>query len=269
MGIINVTHDSFFSASRAPDPALVRNVAERMVEEGAAILDVGGESSRPGSDYVSLQEELDRVVPAVREIRSVRPDVDISVDTRKSGVAAAALDAGATMINDISGLRDDPDLARVVAERGVPVCLMHMRGTPRTMQDKPRYDDLLGEIRSELFFSVDRALDAGIRAERIILDPGIGFGKTFDHNWHVLRELATVVSWGYSVLVGLSRKSFLGAPEHGDAARSLPPEERLHATLSAQIWCTLQGVSILRVHDVRPMVEAIRVFERLINVPRA
>lgn len=263
MGIINVTHDSFFSSSRVRDHGAVRALAAEMVAEGASIIDVGGESSRPGSAYVSVREELERVLPALEAIRAILPDVDISVDTRKAAVAEAALDAGATMINDISGLRDDPDLAPLVAERRVPVCIMHMRGTPGTMQREPRYEDVVGEIREELSAFVDHALQAGIEPEQIILDPGIGFGKSFDHNWEILRNLAAFSDLGYPLLVGLSRKSFLGRILSREDEQLRPPEDRLNATLAAQIWCTLQGVSILRVHDVRPMVEALKVLERI------
>lgn len=260
-----MTHDSFFSGSRVMDRDSVQTRAVEMVAQGASIIDIGGESSRPGSEYVSLQEELDRVVPAVETIRAVLPDVEISVDTRKAGVAAPALDAGATMINDISGLRDDPALAPLLAERDVPVCIMHMRGTPRTMQQQPRYEDVAREIGEELTSFVEYARNAGIGRERIILDPGIGFGKTFAHNWLILKNLPIIAELGYPLLVGLSRKSFLGACSPEGESHPLPPEERLHATLAAQIWCTLQGVSILRVHDVRPMVEALAVLQRIFS----
>jgi len=232
-----------------------------MAGEGAEIIDIGGESSRPGSDYVSAREELQRVVPAVRAVREALPEIAISVDTRKAIVAEAALDAGATMINDISALRDDPELAGLIAERSVPICLMHMRGTPLTMQASPRYHDVIGEIRTELLSFVQGALDAGIQREQIIIDPGIGFGKRFEHNWTVLNHLQELIDLGYPVLVGLSRKSFLGGT--GDESPPRPPEGRLNATLAAQLWCTLQGVSILRVHDVQPMVEMLAVLEAI------
>lgn len=265
MGIVNVTHDSFFSSSRAVDVGEVRSRAVSMAREGADIIDIGGESSRPGSEYVSLEEECRRVVPAVTAVREALPEIEISVDTRKARVAEAALDAGATMINDISGLRDDPDLPRLIAERSVPVCIMHMRGTPPTMQVAPRYDDVIAEIRRELLSFVRIALDAGVRREQIIIDPGIGFGKRFEHNWTVLRCVSELVDLGYPVLIGLSRKSFLGEVRGEVPPR--PPEERLYATLAAQLWCTLQGVSVLRVHDVRPMVEMSAALEAIITAP--
>lgn len=259
-----MTRDSFFSSSRVTDLNEIRARARKIVVEGADIIDLGGESSRPGSDYVSSAEELKRVVPAVETIRADHPELEISVDTRKAAVAQAALDAGATMINDISGLRDDPELAPLIAERNVPVCIMHMRGTPRTMQMNPVYNDVIGEICSELGDLVEGARQAGIRAEQIILDPGIGFGKTFSHNWEILRNLKHITGIGYPVLIGLSRKSFLGAISRDTTTPAIPPEERLNATIAAQIWCTLQGVSFVRVHDVRPMEDALNVLERLL-----
>lgn len=266
MGIINVTHDSFFSSSRLIGRERIRQRAVQMADDGASIIDIGGESSRPGSDYVSLGEELRRVVPAVEAVRDALPSIGISVDTRKAPVAEAALDAGATMINDISGLRDDPDLVHLAVERKVPVCIMHMRGTPRTMQRSPRYDDVVREVRDELSRFAHDGLAAGLSREQIILDPGIGFGKDFSHNWALLRGLPALAELGFPLLVGLSRKSFLGEVA-GETAPPLPPEERLHATLAAQIWCTLHGVSIIRVHDVAPMMHAIRVFERIASAP--
>ncbi|POR01824.1 dihydropteroate synthase [Alkalispirochaeta sphaeroplastigenens] len=271
MGIINVTHDSFFASSRVADGARAQAVAVDMVGQGADILDLGGESSRPGSHYVSAEEELRRLLPAIEAIRQELPHVPLSVDTRKAPVAERALDAGATMVNDISGFRDDPELAALVAERGVPVCLMHMRGTPRTMQENPRYDDLRGEMLREMEALARRALVAGVQPGQIILDPGIGFGKTFDHNWGILADLEILGELGYPLLVGLSRKSFLGEAgfdlESGEGV-ALNPEERLSATLAAQLWCTLQGVSILRVHDVKPAVETVRVLERILAAQR-
>lgn len=255
MGIVNVTHDSFFSSSRAAVPREVVALADLHVRAGAGIIDVGGESSRPGSSYVAPREELRRVVPAIEAIRAAHPTVTISVDTRKASVAREALDAGASMVNDISGLRDDPALAELVAERNVPVCIMHMRGTPETMQQNPRYQDVVREICGELEEMVAGAEKAGVRREQIIIDPGIGFGKEFSHNWSILRHLQQFTHLGYPLLVGVSRKRFL-RPDTS-------PEMRLHATLAAQLWCTMTGVSILRVHDVAPMVEMIDALEAI------
>lgn len=238
-----------------------------MIAEGADYLDVGGESSRPGSSYVSVEEELERTIPLVRAIRRISTTIPISIDTRKAPVARAAIDAGATMINDISGLRDDPGMAALAAERAVEVCIMHMRGTPATMQENPHYRDTLGEVIAELSAMAETALSAGINRDRIVLDPGIGFGKRFSDNWTILKHLDRFGDLGYPLLIGLSRKSFLGAlpwrsvDAPGDGAK--PPEERLHATLAAELWCTMQGVSIIRVHDVRPLAEMLDVLEAI------
>ncbi len=257
MGIVNTTHDSFFSGSCAPTLDDVQALAECHVRSGAQIIDIGGESSRPGSAYVSLEEELSRVVPAVAQVHLNHPSVTISVDTRKEPVARAALDAGAAMVNDISGLRDDPALAALVAERRVPVCIMHMQGTPRTMQENPHYDDVVQDVLRDLARFLQPAKAAGVRDEQIILDPGIGFGKEFAHNWSILRNLERFREPGYPLLIGLSRKRFLG-PEQ-------PPQMRLNATLAAQLWCTLQGAAILRVHDVAPMMEMLTVLEAILT----
>jgi dihydropteroate synthase len=252
MGIINTTPDSFFPGSRHPDPDSVAETAARMVQDGAGILDVGGESSRPGSAYVESDEEISRVVPAVRAIRRLT-DAPISVDTRKSAVARAALDEGADIVNDISGLRDDPDLARLVAREGVPVILMHMRGTPRTMQDAPHYEDTVVEIVQELQDAVRRGLEAGVASEHIIVDPGIGFGKRHADNLRILAGIPRLAALGFPILIGLSRKSFLGRLTGRDVG------ERLAASLAANVYAAVMGAHILRVHDVTETVDALRV----------
>lgn len=261
MGILNLTHDSFFAPSRAADTerALIR--AGEMVDAGADILDIGAESSRPGSEYVSETEELDRIIPVVTAIRRTYPKVPISVDTRKSSVARAALDAGAEIINDISALRDDREMIPLLAERRAPVVLMHMRGTPQTMQDDPHYEDVVEEVSGELLAFARRAMDGGIEKQNIILDPGIGFGKRMEDNWELLRNLDRLKNLDFPLLVGLSRKSFLGRLLKKDGPR--PVEERLNATIAAQLWCTIQGVEIIRVHDVQAMRDALRVWEEL------
>lgn len=259
MGIINTTPDSFFPGSRHPDAEAVADSASRMVEDGAELLDVGGESSRPGSEYVQADEEIRRVVPAIRAIRRVT-DAPISVDTRKAPVAAAALDAGADIVNDISALGDDPDLARLVAREGVPVILMHMRGTPRTMQKAPRYADAVAEIAHELQESVRRARNAGIDAARIIIDPGIGFGKRHEDNLRILAAIPQLCALGFPLLIGLSRKSFLGKITGRDVG------ERLAASLGANVWAAIFGADILRVHDVAETVDALRVLKAIRGV---
>ncbi len=273
MGVINCTLDSFFAGSRAGSESVARESALRMITAGADILDLGGESSRPGSDYVSVDAELQRVVPVVESIRR-ESGVPLSVDTRKAVVARAALDAGADMINDISALRDDAELARLVAERRVPVVLMHMRGTPRTMQQNPQYDDTVGEIAEELRQFADGAQRAGVQARQIILDPGIGFGKRVCDNLRILAELDRLQELGYPLLIGLSRKAFLGAvaaapfnsapeilgaPYGAGEWPARPSEERLAATLAANVHAATAGVAILRVHDVAETVDACKV----------
>ena len=260
MGILNATDDSFFATSRARSPERIEQRVTVMLGAGVDIVDVGGESTRPGSEYVDAATERERVVPAVRLIRALDPSVAISIDTRKAPVAEAALDAGATIVNDVSALRDDPRMGALVAERGVAVCLMHMRGTPRDMQRDPRYRDVVAEVRAELAERKDVALAAGIAEERIVLDPGIGFGKRFEDNWALLANLDALRDLGSPLLIGLSRKSFLGAI--GRRGRNAP-EDRLIATIAAQLWCTLLGVEIIRVHDVAEFREALAAFDAI------
>ena len=260
MGILNATDDSFFATSRARSPERIEQRVTVMLGAGVDIVDVGGESTRPGREYVDVATERERVVPAVRLIRALDPSVAISIDTRKAPVAEAALDAGATIVNDVSALRDDPRMGALVAERGVAVCLMHMRGTPRDMQRDPRYRDVVAEVRAELAERKDVALAAGIAEERIVLDPGIGFGKRFEDNWALLANLDALRDLGSPLLIGLSRKSFLGAI--GRCGRDAP-EDRLVATIAAQLWCTLLGVEIIRVHDVAEFREALAAFDAI------
>lgn len=256
MGIINATPDSFYAGSRTADLSDAVERALAMVADGAGILDVGGESSRPGSDYVDADEELLRVIPLVSAIRE-RSDVPISIDTRKARVAEAALDAGADIINDISALRDDPDMSHLARERGAPVVLMHMRGTPKTMQASPHYDDPVAEVRAELAAFARAAEAIGVRG--IILDPGIGFGKRLSDNLALLAGLPKLRRLGYPLLVGLSRKSFLGMILRGDDGDLRATEGRLAATLAANAMAVVRGASILRVHDVRETADLVRV----------
>ena len=244
MGVINVTPDSFFPASRMLSPRLAVECAQRMVADGADIVDIGGESSRPGSSPLSSGEELERVLPVLEKIRA-ECDVVLSVDTTKADVAREALDRGASIINDISALRADPDMATVAAERGAYVVLMHMQGIPRTMQATPEYDDVTGEVLEFLEDRVREATRRGIARERLFIDPGIGFGKRLEHNLALLRDIDCFAATGLPVLVGISRKSFLGE------LLDLPASERLEATLAAQAVAVASGADILRVHDVR------------------
>ena len=222
-----------------------------MIDEGTDILDIGGESTRPGSDPVSAGEEAERIVPVIEEIRRWS-DVPISADTRKAVVAEKALEAGADIVNDVSGLGDDPDLPALVAEKGCPVVLMHMRGSPKTMQQDPFYEDVVSEVTKELREKVELALSHGISGGRIILDPGIGFGKRPSDNLQLLRHIGELRTSGYPVLVGLSRKSFI------DKLLRVPVEERLAASLAAEAYAILQGAEIIRVHDVKETVHLVK-----------
>ena len=253
MGILNVTPDSFSDGGRfyVFDRALRQ--AERMVMEGADIIDVGGESTRPGAEAVSADEESRRVTPIIAEL-SRRLTVPLSIDTRNAETARRALDAGASMINDVSGLRHDPETARVAAAFGVPVSVMHIKGNPKDMQDDPRYDDLFGEISDYLAESVAIAVRAGVAHDMIIVDPGIGFGKTIVHNLLIVKNLDKFKSLGKPILVGVSRKSFIGRVLGG-----LPVDERLVGSAAAAALCVLNGADIVRAHDVKETVHAVKI----------
>lgn len=256
MGIINCTPDSFYPGSRRADTEAAVAEAERMVASGADILDVGGESTRPGSDPVDADEELNRVVPVIEGIRRFSK-VPVSVDTRKAGVAAAALDAGADIINDISALRDDPAMIPLAARRGAPVILMHMQGTPKTMQERPEYRDAPAEILAELKGYAEAAQAAGIRRENIIIDPGIGFGKRLEDNLAILARLDEFSAPGYPVLLGASRKSFIGM------ILGTGVEDRLVGSLAVHAWAHFYRADILRVHDVRETVQVLKILAAL------
>jgi dihydropteroate synthase len=250
MGVVNVTPDSFSDGGRYLDPRTAIGHGEQLAAEGAAILDIGGESTRPGADPVSEEEELRRVVPVVEGLAGV---ARISIDTSKAAVAAAALDAGADYVNDVTAFRSDPDLAALVAERGVDCCLMHMLGTPRTMQQDPRYDDVVSEVKAFLEARLAYAVGEGVAEERVMLDPGIGFGKTVEHNLELIRRLDEIVAIGRPVVFGVSRKSFLGKL----TGRELG--ERAVATAAANVLALERGASIFRVHDVPETVDALTV----------
>jgi dihydropteroate synthase len=253
MGILNCTPDSFYPGSRVPeiDGAVERALA--MIRSGADILDVGGESTRPGSDPVQSAEEIRRVVPVVRKIRE-HSEVMISIDTRKVEVAEAALDAGADLVNDVSALRGGRPLAECIAGRDVPVILMHMQGEPKNMQENPFYRDAIAEIAEELARSVDFARSCGIRDERIIVDPGIGFGKRVEDNLAILRDLRSLQALGYPILIGLSRKSFIGT------LLDKPVDQRLIGTVAAHMAALVNGADILRVHDVAEAVDTLKIY---------
>jgi dihydropteroate synthase len=247
MGIVNVTPDSFSDGGKNHDAGRAAESGVAMAEAGAAIIDVGGESTRPGSDPVSEDEEKRRVVPVIERLaRQVK--LPISIDTYRAGTARAALDAGASIINDVSGLRSDDSMAALAAERKVPVVVMHMRGTPKTMQAGPiEYADLVGEISSVLMESVEKAVAAGLLRHFVIIDPGIGFGKTAEHNFEIVSRLHEFRSLGQPVLVGPSQKAFLGA------VTGKPAGERGWGTSAAVAACVLNGAHVVRVHDVAAM----------------
>jgi dihydropteroate synthase len=257
MGIVNVTPDSFSDRGRTRAPEAAVAHALRLVDQGAELLDIGGESSRPGAEPVALDEELRRVVTVV-EALAPRVGVPISVDTTKAEVARQALAAGASIINDIRAL-GDPALASVVAGSRAGVILMHMAGNPRTMQIDPRYDDVVGEVRAALAARVAAAEAMGIPRSRIAIDPGIGFGKTIEHNLALLRNLDQFANLGCAVLIGTSRKSFLG----NLTGRAL--EERATASVVSSLAAVLKGASVVRVHDVAAMVDAIRTWTAIVG----
>ncbi len=258
MGILNVTPDSFYDGGRytGEDEALAR--VEEMIGEGADIIDVGGESVRPGADPIGLNEELGRVIPVIGKIKR-QFSIPICVDTYKAEVARQAIEEGAEMVNDISALRFDPDLRKIVAGYGVPVVLMHIKGTPKTMQDNPRYGSLMEEIVSYLDSSIKLAEEAGADGRGIIVDPGIGFGKTTAHNLEILRRLEELASLGKPILVGLSRKSFIGN------VLGLPQEERLEGGLAATCMAVWRGARLVRTHDVSPTRRAVDMVQAILG----
>ena len=249
MGVVNVTPDSFSEGGVNLDPRAAVASARRMLTEGAAIIDVGGESTRPGSASVTVDEELRRVVPVLEELEGL----PVSIDTSKAEVAARALELGAELVNDVTALRGDPALAGVVAEAGAYLCLMHLRGEPRTMQDDPRYDDVVAEVALFLEERLAFAVGQGIPEEAICLDPGIGFGKTVEHNFELLRRLGELTALGRPILVGISRKSSLGKIMGDPDAKT----GSTAASVGAAVLAYERGASIFRVHDVREHVEAL------------
>ncbi len=267
MGIVNVTPDSFSDGGAFMDPADAVAHARELLAEGADILDVGGESTRPGAQPVAASEELRRVLPVLQGIAALAhapgagASLQVSIDTTKAVVAKAAIAAGAGIVNDVSALRGDPEMVELLAETGVECCLMHMRGEPRTMQREPRYEDVVDEVRAFLEERLEFAVNAGVREERVILDPGIGFGKTSAHNLTLLRRLHELCTLGRPLLVGTSRKSFLGriaAAERG-AQEPLEAGWRLPGTIATNVLALERGASVFRVHEVAPVREALAV----------
>jgi dihydropteroate synthase len=254
MGILNCTPDSFYPGSRSATLKEAMKTAREMIEAGVDIIDVGGESSRPGSDPVPPEEEVRRVIPVVQTLRQ-ESEVMISIDTRRRDTAERALDSGADIVNDISGLRHNDELARLVARRGVPIVLMHMRGTPKTMQKQPYYKNTISEILRELEPSISCALGAGIAPEMIIIDPGVGFGKRIQDNLRIIKELASLKSLNFPILIGLSRKAFIGE------ILDRPVENRLIGTITANTLAVINGANIIRVHDVADAVEMVKIID--------
>jgi dihydropteroate synthase len=258
MGIVNVTPDSFSDGGQFLDPDDAVKQGLRMVAEGADILDLGGESTRPGSDPVSAEEELLRVLPVIAGLVSETPQIPVSIDTRKADVAREALDAGACIVNDVSA-GADPEMFDRVRETGAGMVLMHMKGDPKTMQDQPTYHDVVAEVRGFLAGRIDAAVAAGIERDRLCIDPGIGFGKDLRHNLTLLRDVARLRDLDVPVLVGPSRKRFIGTLTDTET------DDRLEGTAGAVAWCAANGVDIVRVHDVKEMARVVRVVDAIVR----
>jgi len=261
MGIVNVTPDSFSDGGEYFDAGLAVEHARELERDGAAILDIGGESTRPGAEPVGQEEELRRVMPVLERLAALGTDAQISIDTVKLAVARAAVDAGATFVNDVTAFRHEPELAGFVADRGLDCCLMHMLGEPRTMQRNPSYDDVVSEVKAFLEARLAFAVGEGIPEERIQLDPGIGFGKTLAHNLELLRRLDELLALGRPLLIGVSRKTFLGE------ITGRPPGDRVAATVAANVLAFERGATTFRVHDVKPVADALAVAAATVRAP--
>jgi dihydropteroate synthase len=253
MGVVNVTPDSFSDGGAFEDPVSAIVHARRLASEGADIIDIGGESTRPRADPVPAHEELERTIPVVEGVAALHLPVQISIDTMKLTVAQQAIDAGASYVNDVTAFRHEPELAALVADRGVDCCLMHMLGEPRTMQENPQYDDVVDDVKAFLHERLTAATQAGIKEERIQLDPGIGFGKTLEHNLELLRRLDELTTLGRPIVIGTSRKSFLGRITGRDVT------ERVHATVATTVIAFERGARVFRVHDVAATRDALAV----------
>ncbi|HUA69579.1 MAG TPA: dihydropteroate synthase [Solirubrobacteraceae bacterium] len=261
MGVVNVTPDSFSDGGQYLDAAAAIAHGLELESEGAVILDVGGESTRPGAAPVAEDEELRRVLPVIEGLVATGCGAQISIDTSKSGVAARALVSGATLVNDVTAFRGDPEIAAVVAEANADCCLMHMLGTPRTMQEDPRYDDVVADIKAFLEERMSFAIAHGIAEDRIMLDPGIGFGKTVEHNLELLRRLGELVELGRPVVIGTSRKSFLGKITGREV------DDRVAATVATNVLAYERGARVFRVHDVAPVRDALAVTAATVSAP--
>ncbi|MBR2187888.1 MAG: dihydropteroate synthase [Eubacterium sp.] len=264
MGIINVTPDSFFEGSRVSSVEAALERAAAMIADGAAFLDVGGESTRPGARPVTPREEAERICPVIRQIKERFPEVLLSADTYHASTAQAAVAAGADIINDISGLTFDPEMIPVCAAAGVPVIIMHIKGTPEHMQDNPQYGNVVEEVYAFLEERVQEAVRGGIARDRILIDLGIGFGKTCDHNVALLQNISRFEALGLPHLMAVSRKTFIGMLL-GKDGNVLPPGERLYGTIAASLYAREKGIEIVRVHDVKENAQALQIFDRLLS----
>ena len=258
MGILNTTPDSFFAGSRVKLDSSALEKAKEMIKNGAEILDIGGESTRPGSDPVDVEEEIARVVPLIKEIRNINKDVLISVDTYRAKTAEEAIKAGADIINDISGLTFDDNMADVIRKYNVPIIIMHIKGTPKDMQKDPHYDNVIEEMKEFFRDRIDYALEKGISEDKIILDPGVGFGKNYDHNIEAIKKIEEFYTFDMPILLAVSRKTTIGV-----ALGNLPPEERLEGTMAITCYAALKGIEMIRVHDVLENCRAARMAEVL------
>ena len=260
MGIVNVTPDSFSDGGKFFSPEVAISHASKLIRQGADIIDIGGESTRPGAEQVSELEELKRVIPVIEKIRNDNPTILISIDTTKASVAKHAVEAGADIINDVSGLSFDKNMIGVVESFNIPIVIMHMKGNPQNMQLNPKYKDIVNEILDFFKMKIKIAIQSGINRSMIILDPGIGFGKTVDHNFELLSRLNEFNVLELPIMIGPSRKSFIGI------TLDLPPEDRVEGTAAAVSAGVMNGASIVRVHDVKSMKRVVRIIEKVRNV---
>ncbi|HEY1683399.1 MAG TPA: dihydropteroate synthase [Tepidisphaeraceae bacterium] len=260
MGVLNITPDSFSDGGKYFDHSAACQRAGELIEQGVDIIDIGGESTRPGSENVSVDEQIRRVVPVIRWIREQKSPSVISIDTRQSAVAEAALEAGAHLVNDISAGRDDAAMFPLAAKRKCPIVLMHMQGTPATMQNNPSYADVLKDVKDFLGARIAAAKEAGIAEEKILIDPGIGFGKTLEHDLQLLRGLKELSQWGRPIVLGVSRKKFIGRITGVNE-----PAGRIFGTAAAIAWGVANGVGVVRVHDVREMKQVVQVMESIVR----
>ena len=260
MGIVNVTPDSFSDGGKFFSPEVAISHASKLITQGADIIDIGGESTRPGAEQVSESEELKRVIPVIEKIRTDNPTILISIDTTKASVAKHAVEAGADIINDVSGLSFDNNMIGIVESFNIPVVIMHMKGNPQNMQLNPKYKDIVNEILDFFKMKIKIAIQSGINRSMIILDPGIGFGKTVEHNFELLSRLNEFNVLELPIMIGPSRKSFIGI------TLDLPPEDRVEGTAAAVSAGVMNGASIVRVHDVKSMKRVVRIIEKVKNV---